>query len=334
MSRIAPLKYLTSILYAFLSKYRQRRSAPAYRRRGPQRRLAARLAAPVHIHPEFDDIPSHVLQAEHRILDDNMVELYPDYASREEASSMKEHHGTDRRGFDPFRVFKGPGPEKVSTVQQMEDSIPLMPFPHMPDVVSAVEGNPDFIRVFEVIGPDGQKVSSKTYGPNMGEVEEQPPAQNAPGGGGRGKQPGNEGNVRTQIIRRKVTRKPALFVKEASKLPSHAQLNSHYLAKDSVIGIVDAPPTTQTRAEQEFMTTLKSLVTPDIAKAIVENKKEPPKNVDLSPDGPVMGLLTSFAQHEKDSPSCQKRALCELAVRGKSTKASKFEAFLWSVATL
>jgi len=58
-------------------------------------------------------------------------------------------------------------------------------------------------------------------------------------------------------------------------------------------------------------------------------------NVDLSPDGPVMGLITSFAEHDKDSPDCQKMALCILALKGaEKTNATRFESFLWSLATL
>lgn len=58
------------------------------------------------------------------------------------------------------------------------------------------------------------------------------------------------------------------------------------------------------------------------------------KQMDFSPDGPVMGLITSYAQHERDSPICQKRALCEMAMKGKTPTASKFETFLWSLASL
>jgi len=58
------------------------------------------------------------------------------------------------------------------------------------------------------------------------------------------------------------------------------------------------------------------------------------ESVDLSPDGPVMGLITSYAAHDKDSPTCQKRALCDLAMRGRNNGASRFESFLWNLATL
>lgn len=75
----------------------------------------------------------------------------------------------------------------------------------------------------------------------------------------------------------------------------------------------------------------------EYVKSMVENHetaKASAKQVDLSPDGAVMGLITSYAQHDKDSPACQKRALCELAIKGKSPTATKFETFLYSLASL
>jgi len=137
------------------------------------------------------------------------------------------------------------------------------------------------------------------------------------------------------VKRRKPTRKPPVYFRGKNPEMSSQQLletqKQHYLVKNTLGEIKQNNPV---KAEEEFMSTLKNLVTPDVAKAIVENKQDPPKDVDLSPDSPVMGLLTSYAQHEKDSPNCQKRALCELAVKGKAPKATKFESFLWSVATL
>jgi hypothetical protein len=59
-----------------------------------------------------------------------------------------------------------------------------------------------------------------------------------------------------------------------------------------------------------------------------------PKKYDLSPDGPVIGLLSSVVEHENESLACQKRALCELAIRGTDPKATRFETFMWSLATL
>jgi hypothetical protein len=63
-------------------------------------------------------------------------------------------------------------------------------------------------------------------------------------------------------------------------------------------------------------------------------KKEKAKNMDFDANSPVMGLITSYAQHDKESPICQKRALCELALKGKTPTATKFETFLWSLASL
>jgi hypothetical protein len=64
------------------------------------------------------------------------------------------------------------------------------------------------------------------------------------------------------------------------------------------------------------------------------NNNNKGEGVDLSPDGPVMGLITSYATYDRDSPACQKKALCELAMRGKNPGASRFEGFLWNLASL
>ena len=61
---------------------------------------------------------------------------------------------------------------------------------------------------------------------------------------------------------------------------------------------------------------------------------KPTKQYDLSPDGPVMGLLSSVVEHDNESVPCQKRALCELAIRGTDPKATRFETFMWTLATL
>jgi len=55
---------------------------------------------------------------------------------------------------------------------------------------------------------------------------------------------------------------------------------------------------------------------------------------DLSPNGPVVGLLSSVVKHGNESEACQKRALCELAIRGTNPSATKFETFMWTLATL
>ncbi|CAG7829971.1 unnamed protein product, partial [Allacma fusca] len=57
-------------------------------------------------------------------------------------------------------------------------------------------------------------------------------------------------------------------------------------------------------------------------------------DIDLAPDSPVVGLITNYAARDHDSPQCQKRALCELAVRGSTEGATKFERFLWNLASL
>ena len=57
-------------------------------------------------------------------------------------------------------------------------------------------------------------------------------------------------------------------------------------------------------------------------------------DIDLSPDSPVVGLLTNYAAREEETPACQKRALCELAMRGSKEGATKFERFLWNLANL
>ncbi len=304
----------------------------------------ARLPAD-HITPELEDIPSHILRAEHRIMDESSSELYPEYGQRYASSA-------ESFGFNPFKVFKGPGPE--TTANQIQNSMPML-FPEIPNMPGMSEKSNEFMPNYQ--GPGSHEMNSppvqiNTLRPPPPLVQEIVPTLSAPQIIVPQAQriipqaPQITTNLDTiqqdplrqrqtiQIRRRKPTRKPPVFLRETSKIPvqsSSESQKSQYLIKNT---LEDSKQNNQELAEQEFMSTLKNLVTPDVAKAIVENKQETPKNVDLSPDGPVMGLLTSYAQHEYDTPACQKRALGELAVKGKQPKSTKFEAFLWSVATL
>jgi len=95
----------------------------------------------------------------------------------------------------------------------------------------------------------------------------------------------------------------------------------------------DEPNARESKKLEDLVTSFHSIKKP--ADAYLKSLEDVgTKQVDLSPDGPVMGLITSYAQHDSDSPACQKRALCELAMKGSSPTASKFESFLWSLATL
>jgi len=66
----------------------------------------------------------------------------------------------------------------------------------------------------------------------------------------------------------------------------------------------------------------------------INSNSNPEKLYDLSPEGPGLGLLSSVIQRKDESEACQKRALCELAIRGTSSNATKFETFMWTLATL
>lgn len=307
----------------------------------------ARLPA-VHITPELEDIPSHILRAEHRIMDESSSELYPEYGQRYASSA-------ESFGFNPFKVFKGPGPEATQLVR-IQNSMPML-FPEIPNMPGMSEKSNEFMSNYQgpvstnEMQPPPVPVNTRRPAPPL--VEEVPPTLSKPQMIPQrimSQAPQVTTNLDTiqqnplrqrqniQIRRRKpTTRKPPVFLRESSKIPvqsSAESQKSQYLIKNVKNTLEDSKQNNQELAEQEFMSSLQNLVTPDVAKAIVENKQETPKNVDLSPDGPVMGLLTSYAQHENDSPACQKRALCELAVKGKQPKSTKFEAFLWSVATL
>lgn len=95
--------------------------------------------------------------------------------------------------------------------------------------------------------------------------------------------------------------------------------------------------TTVGSLSQEDPTKLLHLNESDLSNQKLIYKKVKPtksKDYDLSPTGPVMSLLSSAAKYENESEDCQKRALCELAIRGTNPNATKFETFMWTLATL
>ncbi|CAL8111377.1 unnamed protein product [Orchesella dallaii] len=339
------------------NNHRQKRSL--FRRRSNYRGDMPPLQP---VHPEFEDIPSHILHAEHRIIDSSPEVVYP-----QPQNHGSSYQSAENDGFNPFSVFKGPG-SSDTVVQAMQDSIIMPTFPDIPNMNAAHNSNNQYLQNFPSMRPEnsGENLPSNEFVPDSQEIP--PTGETNPGRPILRRRPRpppttnfddfsmkleppqpkleptdkpagvRKTGKRPQVVvrRRKVTRKPPVFLKETTKRLDSSETQSQkkqYLVQTNIID--DPKLVNQEKAEQEFMSSLQNLVTPDIAKAIVENKKqEPPKDVDLSPDGPVMGLLASYAQHENDTPACQKRALCELAVKGKGPKSTKFEAFLWSVATL
>lgn len=322
----------------FYSKYRQKRSVhPAFRRIS-QRGMMPPLPLPLpssmpssHLPPELEDIPTHILHAEHRIMDGNPAELYPDYGKRYGSPTTS----AESTGFNPFRVFKGPGPE--NEMAKIESAMRLPAFPNLPPEMSKTN------VYLEMPGLDIENGPPPTSLTPVALIADVPPTVSATPIISEPSPPTSnlddfmKERQNRPMRRRKPMRKQAQFLKETLNKPPiqfSSESQSQYLVKNTLDDTTKQ--LVQVKAEREFMSSLKNLVTPDVAKAIVENKQTTttPRDVDLSPDSPVMGLLTSYAQHEKETPACQKRALCELAVKGKSPKSTKFEAFLWSVATL
>ncbi|ODM87456.1 hypothetical protein Ocin01_19226 [Orchesella cincta] len=298
------------------NNHRQKRSL--LRRRSNYRGIGPPPPHDAPIQPEFEDIPSHILHAEHRIMESSPEVVYPE---QQDYGNRVSHQSAENGGFNPFRVFKGPGSSET-TVHAMQAAIVMPDFPDMPNMDAAHDKNNQYLQSFSSMGPEqsGENLPPTSY---MPESQELPPTR--------------ETKPRRPIIRRPHHPPTTNFDDYSTKLeplekPAGEQSEKSYLVKNS---IDDPKLVNQEKAEQEFMSSLQNLVTPDIAKALVENKRqEPPKDVDLSPDGPVMGLLTSYAQHETRLLNVRERALCELAVKGKGPNSSKFESFLWSVATL